>query len=85
MRTFTPLEVPTNAEDIPDFLRRLQDAIQKAAHRADPYAELDPLHAAPTKLRDGMVVKADGTNWEPVALGGEGFYGYTSGGWVKLG
>lgn len=39
-------------------------------------------NAAPTRPRDGMVVYADGTDWNPGA--GVGFYGYENGAWVKL-
>ena len=41
------------------------------------------LFAAPGKPRTGDVVLADGTTWDPGS--GAGFYGYHSGGWVKLG
>lgn len=45
-------------------------------------AYLRVLHAVPKKLTIGMVVYADGTDWDPGA--GEGVYAYTSGGWVQL-
>lgn len=38
--------------------------------------------APPTRPRDGMLVFADGTSWNPG--GGRGFYGYYSGTWNKL-
>lgn len=44
---------------------------------------LKKLNKEPTKRRNGMVVLADGTNWNPGS--GAGFYGYNSGSWVKLG
>ena len=40
------------------------------------------LHVEPDKPRDGDLVYADGTDWDPGA--GEGFYGYENGVWVKL-
>ncbi len=40
------------------------------------------LHAAPDKPREGMIVYADGTHWNPGL--GVGFYGYVSGAWSKL-
>lgn len=40
------------------------------------------LARAPDKPRIGLIVYADGTNWDPGA--GQGFYGYTNSGWVKL-
>lgn len=41
------------------------------------------LNGAPAKPREGMVVGADGTNWNPG--GGKGVYAYYSGSWNKLG
>lgn len=40
------------------------------------------LHVAPSKPRDGDVVFADGTNWDPGF--GRGFYGFMSGDWFAL-
>lgn len=45
--------------------------------------ELVTLYAQPSKLRDGLVVKADGTSWNPGA--GAGIYAYYAGSWKKLG
>lgn len=44
---------------------------------------LAELNRAPAKPRDGMVVLADGTNWNPGS--GQGFYGYYNGSWKRLG
>lgn len=41
-----------------------------------------PLGAAPTKPSDGLVVFADGANWNPGL--GEGLYSYVAGVWVPL-
>lgn len=47
--------------------------------------ELRPLHAAPAKPRTGMMVYADGTDWNPGGTG-EGVYRYTAAAtWVKVG
>lgn len=43
---------------------------------------LPALGEEPARLRDGMVVYADGANWDPGS--GEGFYGREGGAWVKL-
>jgi hypothetical protein len=50
---------------------------------ADGMSEV--VHAPPTKLVNGMVRNADGTNWNPGA--GRGMYRYDTSvpGWVKLG
>ncbi len=44
---------------------------------------LEELNEEPEKPRTGMIVLADGTNWNPGD--GVGFYGYHSGVWNKLG
>lgn len=44
--------------------------------------ELRPRNSAPTKIREGMIVFADGTHWNPGA--GKGVYVYSSGAWSKL-
>ena len=43
---------------------------------------LIPLASAPKKPREGMIVVADGVNWNPGA--GLGAYEFKSGAWVKL-
>lgn len=43
---------------------------------------LRKLHNAPKRVYDGMIVLADGTDWDPGS--GAGYYGY-NGGWNKLG
>lgn len=58
-------------------------SIQQAAFRPEPFLELQELHEAPAKVRAGMVVLADGTDWDPGS--GAGFYGYYGAAWVKLG
>ncbi len=44
---------------------------------------LAQLNAAPAKYGDGMVIYADGTNWDPGS--GEGVYCYYNAGWNYLG
>jgi hypothetical protein len=43
---------------------------------------MEELHAEPAKPRLGMVVYADGANWNPGS--GEGLYIYKSGGWTFI-
>lgn len=45
--------------------------------------QLKETNVVPTKARTGMVVLADGTDWDPGS--GAGFYGYYGGAWHKLG
>lgn len=39
--------------------------------------------SAPVEPVEGMIVRADGTSWDPGS--GRGFYGYDNGAWVFLG
>lgn len=43
---------------------------------------LPETNEAPTKLREGMIRFADGTNWNPGS--GQGIYAYYGGSWNKL-
>jgi hypothetical protein len=70
-----------------ETLRRQLDeellAIERAWGSAEEFIELKELHSAPVKVRTGMIVLADGTDWDPGS--GAGFYGYYNGQWNKLG
>lgn len=46
------------------------------------HLQLAEKFVAPVKPRDGLVVFADGTSWNPGA--GRGVYVYSSAAWVKL-
>ena len=48
-----------------------------------PFFILEETHAAPDKLLAGMVVWADGTNWDPGS--GAGLYWYDGSTWNLLG
>ena len=80
---FIPRTPPENL-DIPtrEYLDRMfRDIAQNIESIADGRI-IEPRHVAPVKLRNGMIVYADGTDWNPGS--GEGFYGYQAGAWVKL-
>lgn len=61
--------------EIIDVINRLVDGFI--------YRQLyQPYHANPTDPQEGMVVWADGTNWDPGS--GAGLYEYRGGAWHKL-
>lgn len=62
--------------------KTLHDMIEYMNTGVD-FLMLKVLNKEPTKRRNGMVVLADGTNWNPGS--GAGYYGYNAGAWVKLG
>lgn len=72
MKSFRSIAVPPSMEELPRTLRLVQQAIEQAAARDVPYVELEVLHASPDKTFPGMVVYADGTDWDPGS--GEGVY-----------
>lgn len=73
---------PQNAAQLAEFVQREFRRISIALAGALP-SELQELHVAPVKLRNFMIVAADGTDWDPGA--GQGVYAYYNGTWNKLG
>ncbi|NIS77749.1 MAG: hypothetical protein GTO00_09085 [Deltaproteobacteria bacterium] len=71
-------ESPVLAAAVEEQLRQIAEAI-----RTPVILSVAELHAEPDKPRDGMIVLADGTNWNPGS--GAGFYGRSAGAWVFLG
>lgn len=80
---YRPSNVPVGSSEIPAFLRTELERIARELTSAQPFLLISTMHASPTRPQEGMVVKADGTDWNPGS--GAGFYGYKSGGWVLLG
>lgn len=54
---------------------------QELAQPTD-YTALKTLYAAPDRIFEGQIVKADGTTWNPGS--GAGIYARVGGAWVKL-
>lgn len=76
---------PLNPSSLPALVESLQQELQRLALTlAQPadYAALRTLYAEPGRVFEGMVVKADGTTWDPGS--GAGVYAYVGGAWVKL-
>jgi hypothetical protein len=75
-----------NAGFVSDAQSREEFArVQTALNDAQPEMRLKVLHAAPTKTAAGMLVCADGVNWDPGF--GEGYYrrDKTNASWVFIG
>jgi len=75
----------TPPENVNDLQRYLQEELSliAAAVQTGLLREVEFLHVAPTRPREGMVRGADGTDWNPG--GGKGVYVYYSSTWNKLG
>lgn len=66
----------------PQWFRLELSKIREALFSPVPFEHLEPQHTAPDKPRDGMIVLADGADWNPGS--GAGYYGYYGGSWVYL-
>lgn len=85
MATYSPGNPPSENSQMSEVLNAIYGELRTIAgciNGASP-VQSDVLNVEPSKPRDGMIVAADGTNWNPG--GGAGFYGRTAGAWVKLG
>lgn len=73
MSTYVPGNPPDgDLKTLVAFLRQELSSLKRELERSQPLIELDYLHAAPARLRAGMVVLADGTDWNPGS--GAGMY-----------
>ena len=57
--------------------------LESANNSARDFIQLKTLHSAPARLKEGLIVLADGMDWDPGT--GAGVYVYYSAGWHKLG
>ena len=80
--TFYPDPPPADAASLAGWARAQFEKVA-GAFRPQKVFQLETSHAEPAKPREGMIVLADGSDWDPGS--GAGFYGYYGGAWVKLG
>lgn len=75
---------PADIRTVEDMRRWVEEELKAIARElAETQAlELRPIHREPTRPREGMIVCADGTDWDPGS--GAGSYEYIGGAWVKL-
>jgi hypothetical protein len=69
-------------QDLASHVQDQLDAIAQAQSDTLDFIQLNTLNREPERVREGIVAKADGTNWNPGS--GAGFYGYRGGSWRKL-
>lgn len=84
MATFEPSAIPADSPPglrawLAAQMRRIAETLTAPRVRA---VQFDELHAEPDKYADGLVVLADGSDWNPGS--GAGMYARISGAWVKL-
>lgn len=80
---YTPTAVPNDPAELPDYLSRELQALAQSLAGQMPFLQLQVLNKPPAKPREGMIVRADGINWNPSL--GIGLYGYEAGAWILLG
>jgi hypothetical protein len=73
---------PQTLESLAESLRVELDKLALQASQPTDYVALKTLYAAPSRIFDGMIVKADGTTWNPGS--GAGVYARVGATWVKL-
>lgn len=80
---YTPRS-PPSVQTIEDLRLWVEDELRSLAVSINEttVVVLRPVYRAPTKPREGMLVYADGTSFNPGA--GKGTYEYKAGAWVKL-
>lgn len=74
--------VPSDPKDLPAFLNNELQELQQQLNAALDLLAMVTKHAAPSKLYDGLVVMADGTDWNPGS--GQGLYVYYGSAWHPL-
>jgi hypothetical protein len=75
---YTPNPVPDNPEDLPQYLLQEFQKIQ-AALEENPIAFIEEKNVEPSRVKQGDIVYADGTNWNPGQ--GENLYYYDGSVW----
>ena len=83
MSAYYPKIPPNDVSQIPQFLMQELSNINQAMSEPTAFYLLEMLTSPPTKIRQGMIVLADGVRWNPGA--GSGVYAYYGGSWNKLG
>lgn len=81
--SYQPLQPPSSTETaLLVYLMNEFANISEAFTKVESIL-LTELHREPDRPRDGMIILADGTNFNPGS--GAGFYGRKAGAWVLLG
>jgi hypothetical protein len=75
---------PTSIHNLEELRQWLQDELRNVALAINEMQVIDlrPSFRAPDRIRDGMLIYADGTSFNPGA--GAGTYERRGGAWVKL-
>jgi hypothetical protein len=83
MARYTPGNLPSDSKQLAEFVKTELEKISAALDSPNESMALTTLYAAPNKFRDGTIIKADGTTYNPGA--GSGVYVYRDAAWHLLG
>ena len=83
--TYRAGQVPDDPKALVGFLRMELAKLEQALNAAQGSIELVVLHAEPERLRAGMTVYADGTDWNPGSGAGVYRRSEANDAWVHLG
>ena len=83
MSTYQPGYVPDDAAMMADFLRQELIGIKQALEQGADALYLSTIFKTPAKVREGMLILADGTQFNPGS--GGGVYVYRAGAFRFLG
>ena len=80
---YRPGITPQDPAQLPDFFSTELPKLQQVLNGPQDLMWLNERHVAPAKPRNGMIVYADGTDWNPGS--GRGVYYYKLNTWTLLG
>jgi hypothetical protein len=80
---YRPTTPPTDPKALPTYLQSEFQRIAVVMASNVDSVSLEPQYRAPVKPRDGLVVMADGSSWNPGS--GAGVYVYRGAAWHFLG
>ena len=80
---YTPNPVPSNAEDLPQYLMQELNRIQGALQE-NSTTFIEVKNVEPSRIKQGDIVYADGSNFNPGSAEGV-YFRNAAGSWVKLG
>ena len=81
--SYTPRNPPANVNELSGFLAIELQKIAQEWSQTKPFLMLSTLYVEPSKPREGMLIKADGTTFNPGS--GAGVYLYRASAWHFLG
>ena len=77
-----PVSLPGDIEGLRRVLLEELSKVERSSLDAVDFIRLKELHVEPARVYEDLVVRADGSDWNPGS--GAGYYGRSGAAWVKL-